>query len=127
MAALEVTVKDWMTFLADESLDIEIEGLLLEDTLGQEYDYLDEDFSVYLDSQSLLKIHDGVVHEGSESIDLKKYVKSWIDKRRELEQEKEKKPALYIIFEDEATLKQIESVLTSMKVNFKLNIEISRG
>lgn len=127
MAALEITVKDWMTFLADESLEIEIEGLLLEDPMGQEYDYLDEDFSVFLNSQSLLKIHDGVVYEGSESVDLKKYVKSWVDKQREVELEKEKKPNLYIIFEDEATLKQIESVLSSMKVNFKLNIEIGRG
>lgn len=127
MAALEVTVKDWMAFLADETLDIEIEGLLLEDPLGQEYDYLDEDFTIYLESQSVLKIHDGVVYEGSESIDLKKYVKSWVDKAREVQAEKEKKPTLYILFDDENALKQVENVLSSMKVNFKLNIEIERG
>lgn len=127
MAALEVTVKDWMAFLADETLDIEIEGLLLEDPLGQEYDYLDEDFTIYLESQSILKIHDGVVYEGSESIDLKKYVKSWVDKAREVQAEKEKKPTLYILFDDENALKQVENVLSSMKVNFKLNIEIERG
>lgn len=127
MAALEVTVKDWMAFLADETLDIEIEGLLLEDPLGQEYDYLDEDFTIYLESQSILKIHDGVVYEGSENIDLKKYVKSWVDKAREVQAEKEKKPTLYILFDDENALKQVENVLSSMKVNFKLNIEIERG
>lgn len=127
MAALEVTVKDWMAFLADEALDIEIEGLLLEDPLGQEYDYLDEDFTIYLESQSILKIHDGVVYEGSESIDLKKYAKSWVDKAREVQAEKEKKPTLYILFDDENALKQVENVLSSMKVNFKLNIEIERG
>lgn len=130
MAALELTVSQWSAFLADESLDIEIEGVLVEDPLGQEFDYLDEDFSAYLADDSTLKLHDGVVLDHSVNVDpvcLKKFVKGWLDKRCQAVEEMSKKPTLYIVFDDEVSLKKVENVLNSLKVNLGVNMAIQPG
>lgn len=130
MAAIEISVKDWSDFLADDSLDIEIEGLLLEDPLGQEIDYLDEDFYSYLAKDSILKLHDGVVVDyanGQETVCLKKYVTTWIKKRHEQAEEQAKKPTIYISFEDEASMKKVISLLTSLRDNFEVDMIIQEG
>lgn len=130
MAAFEISVKDWSDFLADETLDIEIEGLLLEDPLGQEIDYLDEDFYSYLAKDAILKLHDGVVVDHTNDQDtvcLKKYVKIWLDKRQEVVEDQAKKPSIYIRFEDEITMKKVREFLSSMKNNFNITMEIQEG
>ena len=131
MAALEMTVSQWTAFLADESLDIEIEGVLVEDPLGQEFDYLDEDFSAYLADDSTLKLHDGVVIDhhtvNVDPVCLKKFVKGWADKRCQAVEEMSKKPALYIVFDDEVSLKKVENVLNSLKVNLGVSMTIQSG
>lgn len=130
MAALELTVADWSNFLADSSLDIEIEDLVIEDPMGQEFDDLSEDFSAYLSGDSTLKLHDGTVVDHAvdhgEPLCLKKFFASWRAKFSENEEERSQKPCLYIVCEDEATLKKIESILTSLKGNFNVNIEIEK-
>lgn len=130
MAAFEISVKDWSDFLADETLDIEIEGLLLEDPLGQEIDYLDEDFYSYLAKDAILKLHDGVVVDytnDQDTVCLKKYVKNWLDKRQEVVEDQAKKPSIYISFEDEITMKKVREFLSSLKNNFNITMEIQEG
>ncbi|ARK07927.1 hypothetical protein phiA829_107 [Aeromonas phage phiA8-29] len=130
MAAFEISVKDWSDFLADETLDIEIEGPLLEDPLGQEIDYLDEDFYSYLSKDAVLKLHDGVVVDytnDQDTVCLKKYVKNWLDKRQEVVEEQAKKPNIYISFQDENTMKKVREFLSSLKNNFNITMEIQEG
>lgn len=130
MAALELTVAQWSEFLGDDDLDVEIEDLVIEDSLGQEFDDLEEDFTSYLSADSILKVHDGIIVDHAvdhgEPLCLKKFIASWLAKRAETEVELSQKPSLYIVFEDEATLKKVESVITSLKGSFNINMEIEK-